>query len=180
MPRTISVAALQTSYGTDLQANIDKTIDLVREAASKGAQVILPSELFQGPYFCVTQEEDWFATAHPWREHPCVTALAPVAKDLGVAIPVSIFERDGLERGHARVRAPRMRLAEPALLLADAEVGPLEQFRRQDDLGALAGRFADQLDRAGDVGLHVLAVRGLQGGDAHCAGHQAGSCWVMQ
>ena len=64
-------------------------------AADKGAQVILPSELFQGPYFCVTQEADWFATAHPWREHPCVTALAPVAKDLGVAIPVSIFERDG-------------------------------------------------------------------------------------
>ena len=95
MPRTISVAALQTSYGTDLQANIDKTIDLIRQAADKGAQVILPSELFQGPYFCVTQEEDWFATAHPWREHPCVTALAPVAKDLGVAIPVSIFERDG-------------------------------------------------------------------------------------
>ena len=65
MPRTISVAALQTSYGTDMQANIDKTVELVREAASKGAQVILPSELFQGPYFCVTQEEDWFATAHP-------------------------------------------------------------------------------------------------------------------
>ncbi|MBA3999762.1 N-carbamoylputrescine amidase [Brevundimonas sp.] len=95
MPRTISVAALQTSYGTDLQANIDKTIELVREAASRGAQVILPSELFQGPYFCVTQEEDWFATAYPWREHPCVTALAPVARGLGVAIPVSIFERDG-------------------------------------------------------------------------------------
>ena len=67
MARTISVAALQTSYGEDLQANIDKTIDLIRQAAGKGAQVILPSELFQGPYFCVSQEEKWFATAHPWR-----------------------------------------------------------------------------------------------------------------
>ena len=93
--RTISVAAIQTSYGEDLQANIDKTIGFVREAAGKGAQVILPSELFQGPYFCVSQEERWFAHAHPWREHPAVTQLAPVAKDLGVAIPVSIFERDG-------------------------------------------------------------------------------------
>ena len=35
MPRTISVAALQTSYGTDMQANIDKTVELVREAASR-------------------------------------------------------------------------------------------------------------------------------------------------
>ena len=95
MARTISVAAIQTSYGEDLQANIDKTIGFVRDAAGKGAQVILPSELFQGPYFCVSQEERWFAHAHPWREHPAVTQLAPVAKDLGVAIPVSIFERDG-------------------------------------------------------------------------------------
>ena len=95
MARTLSVAALQASYGEDLQANIDKTIAFIREAAGKGAQVILPSELFQGPYFCVSQEEKWFATAHPWREHPCVTALQPVAAELGVAIPVSIFEREG-------------------------------------------------------------------------------------
>jgi N-carbamoylputrescine amidase len=95
MARTISVAALQTSYGEDLQANIDKTISLIREAASRGAQVILPSELFQGPYFCVSQEEKWFGTAWPWGEHPCVVALQPIAAELGVAIPVSIFEREG-------------------------------------------------------------------------------------
>ncbi len=95
MPRTISVAAIQTSYGTDMQANIDKTIGLIRQAAAQGAQVILPSELFQGPYFCVSQEEHWFATAHPWRDHPAVVQLQPVAKELGVAIPVSIFEKEG-------------------------------------------------------------------------------------
>jgi len=95
MSRTLSVAAIQTAYGEDMQANIDKTIGLVRDAASKGAQVILPSELFQGPYFCVSQEEHWFSHAYEWREHPCVTQLAPVARELGVAIPVSIFEREG-------------------------------------------------------------------------------------
>jgi N-carbamoylputrescine amidase len=95
MPRTISVAALQTRYGADMDANIDRTIALVREAAAKGAQVILPSELFQGPYFCTTQEEHWFATAYPAAEHPCVTRLQPVAKELGVVIPVSIYEREG-------------------------------------------------------------------------------------
>jgi N-carbamoylputrescine amidase len=78
-----------------MAANIARTIDLVREAAAKGAQVIQPSELFQGPYFCVTQEEHWFAAAYPWREHPCVLALAPIAAELGVVIPVSIFEREG-------------------------------------------------------------------------------------
>ena len=95
MARTITVAALQTAYGEDMAANIRKTEDLIREAAARGAQAILPSELFQGPYFCVAQEERWFATAHPWREHPCVTAMAPLAAELGVVIPVSIFERDG-------------------------------------------------------------------------------------
>ena len=95
MAQTLSVAALQSSYGLDLDANIARTAELIREAASKGAQVILPSELFQGPYFCVTQEEQWFATAKPWREHPCVTALAPLAKELGVVLPISIFEREG-------------------------------------------------------------------------------------
>ena len=67
MTRTLSVAAIQTSYGEDLQENIDKTIGFIREAAGRGAQVILPSELFQGPYFCVSQEEHWFGTAYPWR-----------------------------------------------------------------------------------------------------------------
>ena len=61
MPRTITVAALQTSYGHDLADNIANTADLVRQAAAQGAQVILPSELFQGPYFCVAQDERWFA-----------------------------------------------------------------------------------------------------------------------
>jgi N-carbamoylputrescine amidase len=95
MAKTMKVAAIQTSYGDDINANIEKTERFVREAAKQGAQVILPSELFQGPYFCTTQEEKWFATAFPAATHPCVAALAPVAKELGVVIPVSIFERDG-------------------------------------------------------------------------------------
>jgi N-carbamoylputrescine amidase len=95
MTRTIKVAALQASFGDDMQANIAKVDKLVRDAAKKGAQVILPPELYQGPYFCTSQEEKWFATAFPAATHPCVVALQPVAKELGVAIPVSIFERDG-------------------------------------------------------------------------------------
>ncbi|MEO6341052.1 MAG: N-carbamoylputrescine amidase [Caulobacteraceae bacterium] len=95
MARTLTLGVIQTAYGTDMAANIATTADLVRAAAAKGAQVVLPPELFQGPYFCVTQDERWFATAYPWAEHPCVTALAPLAAELGVVIPVSIFEREG-------------------------------------------------------------------------------------
>ena len=93
--RSITVAALQASYGEDMAANIRKPDTLVREAVARGANAILPSELFQGPYFCVSQEERWFDTAYPWAEHPCVLAMQPLAAELGVALPVSTFEREG-------------------------------------------------------------------------------------
>lgn len=95
MSRLLTLAALQSSYGADMTANIARTAELIREAAGQGAQIILPSELFQGPYFCTTQDERWFASAFPALEHPCVTALQPLAAELGVVIPVSIYERDG-------------------------------------------------------------------------------------
>lgn len=93
--RTVTVAALQTSYGTDMAANIKKTEKLVREAAKKGAQIILPSELFQNIYFCTTQDSQWFGEAYPAKTHPCVIAMQKLAKELKVVIPTSIFEKDG-------------------------------------------------------------------------------------
>ena len=95
MTRNITVAAIQTSYGLDMKANIDKTVHFVRAAAKDGAQVILPSELFQNIYFCNSQDPRWFAEAYPVDQHPAVKELQKVAKDLGVAIPVSFFEKDG-------------------------------------------------------------------------------------
>lgn len=93
--RTVRVAALQTSYGSDMKANIAKTEKLVREAAKQDAQIILPSELFQGLYFCTEQDPKWFETAYPAATHPCVIAMQKLAKSLKVVIPISIFEKDG-------------------------------------------------------------------------------------
>jgi N-carbamoylputrescine amidase len=93
--RHVTVAAIQTHYSTNEADNIARTADWVRKAAGQGAQIILPSELFANIYFCTTQDERWFATAHPALTHPCVTALQPLAAELDVVIPVSIFERDG-------------------------------------------------------------------------------------
>ncbi len=92
---TLTVAAIQTSYGQDMAANIAKTEAFIREAAGRGAQVILPSELFQGIYFCTRQDPKWFETAYPAVEHPCVLALAKLAKELRIVIPISFFEKDG-------------------------------------------------------------------------------------
>jgi N-carbamoylputrescine amidase len=93
--RSITVAGIQTHYGPDMAGNIARTEAFVREAARRGAQVILPSELFQGIYFCTKQDPKWFQTAFPADTHPCVLAMQRLAKELGVVIPVSIFEKDG-------------------------------------------------------------------------------------
>lgn len=93
--RSITVAALQLPLAGDEATNIDAVSDLVSQAAAAGAQIILPPELFSGPYFCKTQEEAHFALARPTMKHPSVQAMAKLAKQLGVAIPTSFFERDG-------------------------------------------------------------------------------------
>ncbi len=95
MSRQISVAALQLPLGGTEAENIGAVSALVEQAALGGAQIILPPELFSGPYFCKTQEEEHFALARPTAEHPSVVAMQALAKKLGVAIPTSFFERDG-------------------------------------------------------------------------------------
>ena len=94
--REITVAALQLALGSeDEAANIAAVEDMVVKAASEGAQVILPPELFSGTYFCREEDEALFALARPAGQHPSVRAMARLAKRLGVAIPTSFFERDG-------------------------------------------------------------------------------------
>ena len=95
MTRTLSVAALQLALPGPVEPNIAAVEALVVEAAGRGAQVILPPELFEGPYFCQVEDEAIFATAHPTAEHPSVRAMMRLAAKLGVAIPTSFFERDG-------------------------------------------------------------------------------------
>ena len=91
----IKVAALQLAFGEDSAANIANVSGLVREAAAKGAQVVLPPELFDGPYFCRTEDEALFATALPTAEHPSVLAMRKLAEELEIWIPTSFFELDG-------------------------------------------------------------------------------------
>ena len=93
--RQITVAALQLPLPGPEAENIDAVSDLVARAAGEGAQIILPPELFEGPYFCKVEDEALFATARPTMEHPSVRAMAKLAKQLGVAIPTSFFEKDG-------------------------------------------------------------------------------------
>ncbi len=92
----VTVAALQLQLGVgDMQDNIAAVSDLVADAAARGAQIVLPPELFAGGYFCRVEDEALFALARPTAEHPSVIAMRKLAKKLKVAIPTSFFERDG-------------------------------------------------------------------------------------
>ncbi|QEH77446.1 N-carbamoylputrescine amidase [Sphingomonas sp. C8-2] len=91
----ISVAALQLAFSDDIDANIAEVSKLVREAAGKGAQVVLPPELFEGHYFCQVEDEGMFARARPVGEHKAVRAMQALAAELKVHIPTSFFEADG-------------------------------------------------------------------------------------
>ncbi|MEP7315213.1 MAG: N-carbamoylputrescine amidase [Sphingomicrobium sp.] len=95
MSQNITVAALQLAFGDNIDANIKNVSDLVREAKGKGAQVVLPPELFEGPYFCRVEDEGLFATAKPVGEHPAVLAMQKLADELDIWIPTSFFEADG-------------------------------------------------------------------------------------
>lgn len=93
---TLTVAALQLPLGlSDEGENIAAVSALVEQAAAQGAQVILPPELFSGPYFCREERDEFFALARPTAQHPSVIAMQALAARLQVAIPTSFFERDG-------------------------------------------------------------------------------------
>jgi N-carbamoylputrescine amidase len=94
-PRPVSVAAIQMACGWDAQANIAHAERLVREAAGRGAQIILLPELFETPYFCIEQDSRHLLLATELADNRAVRHFAGIARELGVVLPVSFFERAG-------------------------------------------------------------------------------------
>src|SRR5258706_7683732 len=93
----VTFAALQTALDDDREHNVQCISALVREAHANGARVILPSELFEGTYFCRSQREEDFARARPVDNNPTIRHFQALAAELGVVIPVSFFENAGPE-----------------------------------------------------------------------------------
>jgi N-carbamoylputrescine amidase len=93
--RNVTVAATQMACGVEPAENIARAEKLVREAAGKGAQIILIQELFETPYFCQDEIHAFFSIAKPLSENAAIAHFAPIAKELGVVLPISVFERAG-------------------------------------------------------------------------------------
>jgi N-carbamoylputrescine amidase len=91
----VTVATTQMACSWDLQANLEQAEQLVREAATAGAQVILLQELFATPYFCIEQQHRHLELAEAYGTSRLLTRFAALAKELGVVLPISWFEKAG-------------------------------------------------------------------------------------
>jgi N-carbamoylputrescine amidase len=91
----VTIGVIQCSLGGSLPENVEKITHYTKQAAKEGAQVILPPELFEGCYFCREEKEAYFDWAKPLEGHPTIGHFQQLAQELGIALPISFFERDG-------------------------------------------------------------------------------------
>ena len=92
--RNVTVAAVQMRCEKSVEANISHAEELVRQAAEKGADIILLPELFERPYFCQERRYEYYEYAQTVEENPAVRHFGRVAAELGVVIPVSFYEKE--------------------------------------------------------------------------------------
>ena len=92
---SVRVAAIQCALPGNYERNLARTEQLVREAHQRGAQIVLPSELFAGGYFCRHEEHTYFGWAESFDDSPTIRRFAQLAGELGIVLPVSFFERAG-------------------------------------------------------------------------------------
>jgi N-carbamoylputrescine amidase len=92
IPGKFTVGLIQTSCALDSQVNLDRTCEKIREAAKRGAQIICTEELFRSQYFCREEDARLFDLAETI-PGPSTERLQPLAKELGVVIVASLFEK---------------------------------------------------------------------------------------
>lgn len=92
--RKVTVAAVQMQCDRSREKNIEKAEEMVRQAAGKGANVILLPELFENLYFCQEKRYDYYELAESVQENKAVQKFQKVAKELQVVLPISFYEKD--------------------------------------------------------------------------------------
>jgi N-carbamoylputrescine amidase len=148
------VAAIQLSCTPERATNLATAERLVREAAARGASIILLPELFETPYFCKDHDYRYFELATTVAENPAVARLAPVARELGVVLPVSMFERAG-------------NLYYNTLVMID-EGGAIQGVYRKSHIPESPGYHEKFYFAPGDTGFKVWDTRPAKIGAAVC------------
>src|SRR5215210_3117397 len=102
--RPFTVGIIQDSASPDTAATLEASVGRVREAASRGAQIICLKELFNAPYFCKSQKSERFDYAEPV-PGPTTDVMQKLARELEVVLVVPVFERQarGVYRNSAAI-----------------------------------------------------------------------------
>ena len=92
--RQIKAAAIQMKCDLEHKKNLQKAEQMIRKAAAEGANIILLPELFEREYFCQQRRYDFYSYARTVEESEAVAMGVRLAKELGVVLPISFYERD--------------------------------------------------------------------------------------
>lgn len=94
-PDHLNLSVIQMHVTDNMDDNVSRAIAHVRDAAKAGGQVILLPELFENLYFCQVEREEYFGLAHEIEGHPFIGQFQELARELGVVLPLSYFEKAG-------------------------------------------------------------------------------------
>ena len=142
--RTLTVGLVQQACSDDRDANLAASIAGIRDAAAQGARLVLLQELHAGPYFCQTEDTARFDLAEPI-PGPGTELLGSVARELGVVVVASLFER----------RAAGLYHNTAAVLEADGSlVGTYRKMHIPDD----PGFYEKFYFTPGDLGFEPIAT----------------------
>lgn len=155
MLRMVTVAATQMACSWNTEANLAKAEQLVREAAAKGAQIILIQELFETPYFCQKPNVDYMLLATSIENNPAIKHFQKIATELQVVLPISFFELAG-----------RARFNSVAMIDAD---GSILGIYRKSHIPDGPGYHEKYYFNPGDTGFKVWQTRYAKIG--------VGICW---
>lgn len=165
----ITVAATQMACTWDREANIVRAEKLIREAAARGAQVVLIQELFETPYFCKDHAPQHFEMARPLADHPAVERFRQLARELNVVLPVSVFE-------HANNAFYN------TLVMVDADGSVLGHYRKSH-IPEGEGYHEKFYFSPGDTGFKVFHTKFARIGAAICWDQwfpEAARCMVLE
>ena len=93
--RQVTIATIQMKCSISVKENLVKAENMVREAAERGANVILLPELFERPYFCQERRYEYYEFAKSIEENDAIRHFLPIAKELSVVLPISFYEKAG-------------------------------------------------------------------------------------
>jgi len=151
---TLSIGIVQCALGGSRVENAERVLALVREAAKGGAQLVVTPELLEGPYFCREEKDSFFEWARPVEGNVTLARFQALAKELGVVLPFSFFEK----AGNAYYNT---------LAMVDAD-GALLGTYRKSHIPDGPGYEEKFYFRPGDTGFRVFETKAGKVGGAVC------------